>query len=126
MLETMDKLRTRLRAAVAAGFGGSNPRASRAAGLNQNVIDDILNNPKREPRISTLDALAGVLGWDLCDAVYWSLDRERPVAADYDPMQAMLAAWRQLGIPDPAQRALLTIIEPYIRAAASPNNAHSP
>lgn len=59
-------------------------------------------------------------------AAIWLEPHERAsTRAGYDPIYEMRRAWRQLGIPDSSQAALMVVIEPLIRAAGTPRSVPS-
>lgn len=83
----MSELARRLKDVVDARYEGKASKASRAAGLNENAVLKVLENPRHQSTLDTLDRMAQAYDWDLCDVVYWALDRPRPSADELPLLQ---------------------------------------
>jgi hypothetical protein len=81
-------LARRLKAVMDTRYEGVARKASLAAGLNENAVLRILENPYHKSKLETLDKMARAYGWNLCDVVMWALGREE-AAQPSDPVAAI-------------------------------------
>jgi hypothetical protein len=100
-----NELRRRLRDVVELEYGGSARAASRAMGLNPNLIGDLLKDERRIPDRETLEAFAAKCDWPLRDVVAWALGFP-PDEPDVSPLAEMDRGMARLGLPG-NQRKLL-------------------
>ena len=123
----MNRLAQQLKEVVDARFNGSMRRAAEVAGCHPNQVRDILlGRPHYQPRLDTLAKLCDALGWDLCEAVYWSLGREHPTAEAVDPLVAFRRSIMRLGIPPRRQALLIGQVEEYLADQTSNSSSTTP
>lgn len=103
-------------------YGGSERKASLAAGLNENGIGSILHNPNKLPTLETLDKLATAFQWDLTTVIYWALDRPVPALENLPPLEAVAQVLARVGYTETDRMFILDLIQRTARVP-TPNSA---
>lgn len=121
----MNELRRRLKDVVVHDYGGSAREASKAAGVNPNLIGQILSNPRQMPSVLTLRQFAETFHWPLGEVVYWALGLEPP-ARPTDPVEAIGELLVSAGCSEGERAFILGLVRRALpERALHPNNASS-
>lgn len=120
----MNELARRLKDVVDHRFNGVARRASLAAGVNENAVLKVLENPHHQSTLETLDKMATAYGWDVRDVVCWALDRPVPPLTEGEPIAVIARILAHAGYSETHRAFILDMIR---RAAPArvPSNESS-